>query len=93
MTPDEQLDEWLKGNPIHNDDRDECCPDFSCCRGKDKIAPLATRKRFVQAFKDGDDETVNQMLLMFLGGSLDYENTGVKVYLAGDIPPPPIKLN
>ena len=91
MTPDEQLDEWLKGNPIHNDDRDECCPDFSCCRGI--MAPDATRKCFAKAFKDGDDETVNQMLLMFLGGLLDHENTGEEVYLAGDIPPPPIKLN
>ena len=27
-----QLDEWVKGNPIHNNVDDECCPDFSCCR-------------------------------------------------------------
>ena len=90
MTPDEQLDEWLKGNPIHNDDR--CCPDFSCCRGKDKIAPLATRKRFVQARKDGDEETYRRMLFMFLGEATSDEGVDKEVYLAGDIPPP-IKLN
>ena len=28
MTSDEQLKEWVKGNSIHNPDRDECCPDF-----------------------------------------------------------------
>lgn len=32
MTPDEQLAEWVKGNSIHNPTRDECCPDFSCCK-------------------------------------------------------------
>jgi hypothetical protein len=26
-----QLSEWVKGNSIHNDVDDECCPDFSCC--------------------------------------------------------------
>ncbi len=29
-----QLKEWVKGNPVHNDVDDECCPDFSCCNPK-----------------------------------------------------------
>jgi hypothetical protein len=31
MTPDEQLDLWLRGESVHNPTTDECCPDFSCC--------------------------------------------------------------
>lgn len=26
-----QLDQWVKGNSVHNRSFDECCPDFSCC--------------------------------------------------------------
>jgi hypothetical protein len=28
---DNQLKEWAKGNAIHNNVDNECCPDFSCC--------------------------------------------------------------
>lgn len=31
MTPNEQLELWVRGKSVHNDERDECCPDFSCC--------------------------------------------------------------
>lgn len=34
MTPNEQLDLWVQGNSIHNLERNECCPDFSCCEKK-----------------------------------------------------------
>ena len=43
MTSDEQLAEWVKGNSIHNQDRDECCPDFSCC-DNELLAPEDERK-------------------------------------------------
>ena len=85
MTIEEQLLEWEKGNPLHNPDRDECCPDFSCCTGK--IAPPATRARFVQACNEKDAETTHSMLMMFLGGMLDHQlEPDEKVHLAGDNP-------
>lgn len=77
MTPDEQLREWVAGNPIHNKERDECCPDFSCCTGK--IAPLNVRKRFEKACNEGDEETKMEMLMMFLSNAL----SGKNIYVAG----------
>lgn len=71
-----QLDEWVKGNPIHNDTDDECCPDFSCCK-PEMLAPLETRERFAQAEREGDDTTKTEMLGMFLGGAFS------GVYVAG----------
>ena len=65
MTREEQLAEWVRGNPIHNEERDECCPDFSCCTGR--IAPRDVRERFARAYREGDATTVRQMLVMFLG--------------------------
>lgn len=32
MTAEDQVDLWVQGQSVHNPDRDECCPDFSCCR-------------------------------------------------------------
>ena len=78
MTNEEQLDQWLKGNPVHDKERDICCPDFSCCTGD--IAPLEVRKRFVKAYYEKDNKAVNQMLMMFLGVALQGKNA----YIAGD---------
>ena len=78
MTLDEQLKEWLDGNPIHNTERDECCPDFSCCNGN--IAPLNVRERFVKAHYECDEEVKMQMLMMFLGNAF----SGKNIYIAGD---------
>jgi len=61
----EQLEKWVAGEPIHNQERDECCPDFSCCNGH--IAPISERKRFLQAYQENDKETMHKMLVMFLG--------------------------
>lgn len=73
----EQLKQWLEGNPIHMED--QCCPDFSCCRGIDTIAPLEIRQRFVKATQDGDEAARFEMLGMFLGAAM----SGEKVYVAG----------
>ena len=48
MTSDEQLAAWLEGNSFHNNDRDECCPDFSCC-DPELLADKKTRQAFVNA--------------------------------------------
>ncbi len=79
MKPEEQIAEWVKGNPIHNQETDECCPDFSCCTGK--IAPKAVRERFAKAYYEKDEETQNEMLMMFLGNALS--DLEVNVYIAG----------
>ena len=47
MTPDEQLGKWLAGDSVHNKERDECCPDFSCCRPKLKW-PKEKRRLFFE---------------------------------------------
>lgn len=78
MTVDEQLNEWVKGNSIHNDTRDECCPDFSCC-DKNIDTPLDVRHKF-----SGAGEKVRmKMLSMFLGGMLS-KNTDKQIHIAGD---------
>jgi len=77
MTVDEQLTEWLKGNPIHNAGRDECCPDFSCC----DVSLLASEEER-QTFVDANGETRHMMLMGFLSAMMIKE--GKNVYIAGD---------
>lgn len=82
MTSIEQLIKWVKGNPIHNNTKDECCPDFSCCKGKAFMAPLKARERFAKAVFENDKDTQNQMLMMFLGNAM----AGYNIYFAGENP-------
>jgi hypothetical protein len=79
MTPKEQLEKWCKGESIHNHERDECCPDFSCCN-KNWSAPMSERL----LFKDRP-ELRDQMLLGFLAGALSSSAPKVNVYIAGSI--------
>jgi hypothetical protein len=76
-----QLSEWVKGNPLHNPIRDECCPDFSCCRGKECMADKETRQRFAKADAEGDEPTRMEMLMMFLGNAFADQN----VYVVGGV--------
>lgn len=62
MTCDEQLEAWLEGRSLHNEERGECCPDFSCCQPT-LLADEATRRAFVR----GDERVRNELLGMFLG--------------------------
>lgn len=82
MTVEEQLKKWVDGNPVHNHERGECCPDFSCCTGK--LASLHVRERFTKAYRDNDEDTIMQMLGMFLGEAL--QDCNKKVHIAGDVP-------
>jgi len=77
MTPEEQLDKWVDGINIHNTDRDECCPDFSCCQDKYKAT---TEER--ATFRDRPDLR-DQMCIIFLAGSLE-ANYGKKVEVIGE---------
>lgn len=80
---DNQLEEWAKGNPIHNSIDDECCPDFSCCT-PDLLQSEEIRKTFKEVCKKADEEVFNPdchpyydakigMLMSFLGGMVSVE--------------------
>ncbi len=79
MKIQDQLDSWVAGKPIHNNERDECCPDFSCCQ-PELLAPLKTREAFARA----DDEARMQMLMGFMGGMLAHEGLDEKVHIVGN---------
>jgi len=86
---DFQLKEWVKGNSIHNDIDDECCPDFSCCDSK-LLASENERKLFKslkERSKIEDEkgkqcyETMMGMLMGFLGNMIASCNLDKKVYI------------
>lgn len=61
MTVDEQLALWRRGVNTHNPERDECCPDFSCCQ-PELARPLAERETFCQSDKEKQLELMSQYL-------------------------------
>lgn len=65
MTQEKQLSKWLKGNSIHNFINDTCCPDFSCCYGKEFLAEKWVRERFVEAYLNNELWVVIPMLIAF----------------------------
>jgi hypothetical protein len=70
---DKQLKMWVNGKSIHNNDDDECCPDFSCCR------PCSTDREIREKFYKSNQSEREGMLMMFLSGALAGEN----VHIAG----------
>lgn len=75
---DNQLEEWVKGNPIHNTKDKECCPDFSCCKPH-LLQPIEIRQTFAAVCEKVTEEGFNSeshpyydtkmsMLMGFLGG-------------------------
>lgn len=78
MTPEIQLELWLAGNPVHNKDRDECCPDFSCCC-PELLAPLEARELFIASQKSGNEALRFRLLGEFLNRA--FASRGV--YVAG----------
>lgn len=80
MTVEEQLAAWLEGNSFHNNDRDECCPDFSCCDPE-----LLADKKTRQAFVNADEALRWSFLAMFLGKMLKKEKKSSRIYIAGDV--------
>jgi len=65
MTPTQQLEAWVRGENLHNHEREECCPDFACCQ-PDNHFPTELRKRFQAAHLAGEDLT--PYLMMALSG-------------------------
>ena len=78
MKIEKQLKLWVKGESVHNDERNECCPDFSCCQSH-LLAPKYERRTFLEAYKRGDDKTKANMLIEFLGRAF----SSSKIYIAG----------
>jgi hypothetical protein len=62
MTYDFQLDTWLKGVPLHDEER--CVPDFSCCNMR-LLAPFEERVLFVESYNNGKFNICHGMLLIF----------------------------
>lgn len=75
---EKQLTEWIKGNSVHNELRDECCPDFSCCQPA-LLWSEETRKEFAEA----GDEKRRGMLMMSLGAVLAHAGKRDEVYISG----------
>lgn len=69
MNIEKQTELWVNGLSIHNEDSDECCPDFSCCRPH-LIAPIEERLSFQHAVLMGDEKTKNSLLMVFLSRML-----------------------
>ena len=83
ITIENQLSEWVKGNPIHRVTEQlygECCPDFSCCTGK--IADRDIRERFSKAYKEKDEKLVYEILLIFLEEMII--NKGLNILIISD---------
>lgn len=72
ITELEQLELWVVGRPLHRGDKDSgiCCPDFSCCRGVETMAPRDTRILYMKAHLQEDWKTTEGMLALFLGRAL-----------------------
>jgi len=78
MNTEKQLKLWVKGKPVHNDERNECCPDFSCCQPQ-LLAPEHERKTFLEAYQKDNEKTLMSMSIEFLGRAFSSK----KVYVAG----------
>jgi hypothetical protein len=78
MTCAEQTALWVKGKPVHNPTRDECCPDFSCCEPK-LLWPKEKRERFAAA----DERTRVGMMMGALGKMVEKRCPDKAVYIAG----------
>lgn len=85
MTGDEQLALWVAGDSRCPNDRDECCPDFSCCQ-PELLADKKTRERFASA----TDEERAGFLGMFLGAAFskaaETDLDAPKVHIIGTDP-------
>ena len=75
MTPNEQLELWVNGESVHNNEGDECCPDFSCC--EEIHTPIELRKKFQKAHHAKDEAIIGEMLTGFLAGMLKNEKVHI----------------
>ncbi|MCP4569038.1 MAG: hypothetical protein GY841_15800 [FCB group bacterium] len=81
MNCEEQLRLWVSGEPMHNDEGDECTPDLACCRGKKVMAPESERQAFLDAYLAGDRPTCKTLISKFLTAilSVDFPDLDIQV--------------
>lgn len=82
MKISDQLIFWFNGHSFHDDERDQCCPDFSCCNSKIDT-PISVRKQYLLAFLDGDKKTLNHWNGVFLRVALNTIEGGQDVHIIG----------
>jgi hypothetical protein len=88
MTREEQLERWVKGEPVHNGktvESGECCPDFSCCDAS-LLWPVEERKIFRDAYLSGNVAVWERMLVMGLSQAVSLMEPNTKVHIVGDDP-------
>ena len=78
----EQLNLWVDGKPVHNDERGECCPDFSCCN-KEVVTPKEIKELFRDAYLRGNEELMYRLLGRFLTDAIGSLKSNKRVYIAG----------
>ena len=83
MTYIEQLNLWVDNKSVHDDEQDQCCPDFSCCN-KEINTPPEIKELFRDAYLRNNEELQYQLLLKFLGAAISTLPNGKKVYIAGE---------
>jgi hypothetical protein len=64
-----QLAHWVEGRSLHDHERNEHVPDYSCCR-PELAVPKEVRELYLQAHIAGDHKTLNRMTYRFLGRML-----------------------
>jgi len=64
MDERKQLEEWVKGNSIHDDENDICCPDFSCCY-EELLSEENIRTKFFEAYERGDYQMIGLFASVF----------------------------
>ena len=80
MTSNKQMRQWVEGKSIHNIERDECCPDFSCCN-PELLANKEDRKLFYECSQIKRTDVTDKMLMDFLSKAFANKN----IYVAGTI--------
>ena len=69
MTYEEQLEKWLEGESIHDEETNTCCPDFSCC-DPELQTHKEKRELFYEAYKSGDSVIAGNLMSGFLNLAL-----------------------
>lgn len=77
-----QLEEWVKGNSIHNDVDEQCCPDFSCCR-KNVNTPVEKRQEYLKIYNEQGPDGCVEMLGGFLSNMLLTSGKEMNVEIIG----------
>ena len=81
----EQIQKWVDGVSEHDYERNTCCPDYSCCIGKEHMVDKEKREHFIKAYTESNWLTLAEMSSLFylnaIRNGLLYptlKNTGAK---------------